>query len=145
MLGNLICGLQKGKETWSAFLSDSEEAKKCGPHSIPPKEKPFLQKTALPRFPPGSIYRTVNTSYSLHSSTFMSSAARCSLFKWFTTGRFTRRSLSVEVVVQSHGSKCGILGAVGWHSASLSLAGYVSACKYWLRHLCTAAWDNALV
>lgn len=31
MLGNLICELQKGKETWSAFLSDSEEAKKCVP------------------------------------------------------------------------------------------------------------------
>jgi hypothetical protein len=31
MFGNLICGLQKGKEMWSAFWSDREEAKKCMP------------------------------------------------------------------------------------------------------------------
>jgi len=37
--------------------------------------------------------------------------------------------LNAEVVVQFHGSQCGILGALGWHSASLSLAGYDSACK----------------
>jgi len=103
----------------------------CAFIQFPKKKKrnPFLQKTVLPPFPPDSIYHTVNTSYNLHSSTFVPSTARCSLFKGFTTGRFIRRPLNVEVVIQSHGSQCGIVGALGWHSASLSLAGYISACK----------------
>jgi hypothetical protein len=122
MFGNLICGLQKSKETWSAFLSDSEEAKKCVPlfGFKKKKENSFLQKTVLPSFPPDNIYHIVNTSYNLHSSTFVQSTAKCSLFKWFTTGRFIRRSLNVKVVVQSHGSQCGILGALGWHPARIS-------------------------
>ena len=133
MLGNLICGLQKGKETWSAFLSDSEEAKSVPLFNFP--KKPFIQNTLLPPFPPDSIYHPVNTSYNLHSSTFVPSTARCNLFKWFTTGRFIRPSLNLKFVVQSHGSQCVILRALGWHPANVSLAGYVSACKYWLRQL----------
>jgi hypothetical protein len=89
MLDNLICWLQQDKETWSAFLSDSEEAKKMRAF-IQFKKNSFLQKTVLPPFPPDNIYHTVNTSYNLHSSTFVPSTARCSLCKGFTTARFIR-------------------------------------------------------
>ena len=65
MLGNLICGLQQGKETWSASLSDSEEAKNECLYSISKEKKSLSRIKCFCLFSVDNIYHSVNTSYNL--------------------------------------------------------------------------------